>query len=449
MNFHVFVSRSKWASCLSVVTAALALLSAGTAAAWALPSGEWVGGIIEAHGVWVALPAVLIGGLALNLTPCVYPMIPVTVAFFSAQGAKTQAPLRRVITLSACYVLGLSLNYGLLGLLAAKTGSLFGGWLQQPAVLLLVALVILGLSLGMFGVYEFRLPAALTRHAGRAAGGYGGAFVMGAVVGLIAAPCVGPFVVSLLLLVSRMADPVTGFLVFFLLGIGMGLPYLVLGVAAHRLGRLPKAGAWLVWSKKLLGVVLWGMALYLVKPLVPDPLWWGLFGAVLILAGLYLGWLERTSDSSRWFLRVRRITGIALVGLAVVIWWPKPQLPGARVAWTPYRAAILEQAQRDGHPALVDVYADWCIPCVEMDHTTFRQPAVVEALAGVTTLRVDVTSDVSLEAEALLGRYQIYGAPTVLFFDRSGQERKDLRLEGFANSQELLRRIAEITRSPA
>ena len=170
----------------------------------------------------------------------------------------------------------------------------------------------------------------------------------------------------------------------------MGVPYVVLGMAAHRVGQLPKAGAWLVWSKRALGVVLLGVALFFLAPLLP-----------------------RSQTASP-------------------------------VAWAPYTAAALEQAQREQRPILIDIYADWCLPCVEMDHVTFRHPDVVAALASVTTLRVDATREVSPEAERLLARHHIYGAPTLLFFDRRGRERLELRLEGFAPPREFLERLEKI-----
>lgn len=405
---------------------------------------DWLSTIVAQHGLWLGLLATFVGGLALNLTPCVYPMIPVTLAFFSGQGTPPPAgPLRRTVALASCYVLGIALNYALLGFIAARTGAIFGSWLQQPAVLLGVAAVVVALSFSLFGLYDLRLPQVLTRRFGNASSGFGGAFVMGLVVGVIAAPCIGPFVLSLLLLVSQLANPLAGFLLFFMLGLGMGLPYVVLGVTAHRIVQLPKAGEWLLWSKKALGIVLWGLALYLLRPILPTPLLRWLVIGLLIGAGVYLGWLERTRGPGRWFVSVRRALGSVLVAGAVIVGWPHAPA-GPAVSWIPFSAAALEQAQQDGQPVLIDVYADWCIPCVEMDHVTFRNPRVVQALAAVRTLRVDATNEVSPDAQALLDRFRIYGVPATLFFDRTGHERKELRLVGFANVDEFLERLEQI-----
>lgn len=403
---------------------------------------HWLTDLVGRHGLWLGLPAVFLGGLALNLTPCVYPMIPVTLAFFSSQAAGS---VRRAAGLAACYVLGMSLCYAILGLLAATTGSLFGAWLQQPVVLAVIAAVIVALSLSMFGFYDLRLPPALMQRMGRASSGFWGAFVMGLLVGFIAAPCIGPFVLSLLLLVGRLGNPAAGFLLFFALGLGLGMPYVALGVAAHRVGRLPKAGSWLLWSKKVLGVVLLGLALYFLRPLLPERLVWIAAAGLLLGAGAYLGWLDPIHHQGRLFLRVRQAVGVALVLSAAVVAWPRPHPVSLTAGWTPYSAAALAQAQREQRPVLIDVYADWCIPCVEMDHVTFRHPDVARALSLVTTLRVDATREVSSEAQRLLEQYDVFGAPTALFFDRSGKEREDLRLSGFETPDAFLERLKRLT----
>ena len=214
----------------------------------------WLEETLRQRGPLLGLLAVFLGGLALNLTPCVYPLIPVTLAFFSGQAA---GRTNRVLRLALTYVLGLSISYALLGVIAARTGALLGSWLQKPVVLLAVAAVIVSLSLSMFGLYELRPPQILTRRFGHASAGFGGAFVMGLVVGLIAAPCVGPFLLGLLLFVSQLANPAMGFLIFLALGFGMGLPYVILALMVNRVNQLPKAGACSSGVKKRWGSCWW------------------------------------------------------------------------------------------------------------------------------------------------------------------------------------------------
>jgi len=160
---------------------------------------------------------------------------------------------------------------------------------------------------------------------------------------------------------------------------------------------------------------------------------------------VYLGWLERSRGRSRGFVWTRRVIGSALIGAALVVLWPKPQVD-ASVAWVPYSDAALERAQRDHQPAIVDVYADWCLPCVEMDHTTFRSPDVAKALSAFVTLRVDVTREVPAPSEGLIERYKIFGAPTILLFDHTGKERQELRVMGFMPPEEFLDHLTRIAK---
>ncbi len=388
--------------------------------------------------------AAFIGGLALNLTPCVYPMIPVTLAFFTQQA---RGSWQRVVRLAGVYILGISLSYAALGFVAAKTGALLGAWLQQPSVLVAVAGVILALSLSLFGFYDFRLPQVINRRLTKAWSGPWGAFFMGIVVGLVAAPCVGPFVLGLVLFVSHLAHPVQGFLLFFVMGLGMGLPYLVLATAAHRLGQLPRAGEWLIWSKKALGCVLLGLALYFLRPLFSSAVaGWSVTG-LLLGTGLYLGWLQQSQASNRVFLRIRQLVGSVLIGVAIAVAWPKAKLETQvheRIQWVSYTEAAFEQARSKHQPIIIDVYADWCLPCVEMDQVTFRHPDVVKALGFMQPFRIDATLGVSADAQALFDRYDIFGVPTLLLFDRFGKERSDLRLLGFEGPEYFLERLRHI-----
>ena len=404
-------------------------------------TSDWLASVVSHQHLAVSLLVVFVGGLALNLTPCVYPMIPITVAFFSGQATGSW---RRAGLLAGGYLLGLSVSYALLGLVAATTGKLLGSWLQQPAVLVGIALLLVGLSLGMFGLYELQPPPFITNRLGRSAAGLWGAVAMGAVVGLVAAPCIGPFVLGLILVVGQLANPLAGFALFFALGLGMGLPYLVLGIAANQVAKLPKAGAWLLWSKHAMGFMLWGLALYMTRPLLPGGVLKGAAVVLLAVAGVYLGWLGVRQGSRGIFRRIRWAVGAGLLVAATLV--ARPQQPAASpIPWKPYTAAALAQATREQRPAIVDIYADWCIPCVELDHVTFRHPDVVKALGNVATLRLDVTrDDISKDGEALLDRYRVIGVPTVLLFDTTGKERTDLRLEGFEGPKEFLRRLQHL-----
>src|SRR5262249_42619529 len=205
-----------------------------------------------------SLVSILIGvffaGLLLNTTPCVYPIIPVTIGFFVNQGASEGKPkITKTFLMATMYVLGMALTYSLLGVFAAKSGGLFGAALQNPIVLIALAAIMVALSLSMFGVYEFRLPEALNRLATsstRSTSGMLGAFVMGLTMGIVAAPCIGPFVLALLVEVGTKGSAAYGFMLFFVLALGLGLPYLVLGTFSGALKTLPRSGLWMVTVRK-------------------------------------------------------------------------------------------------------------------------------------------------------------------------------------------------------
>ena len=400
--------------------------------------------LITQKGLGVGLIAVFFGGLSLNLTPCVYPMIPVTLAFF---GGQSQGRTLGTLRLAAFYVLGIALSYAALGLLASRTGSLLGAWLQQPLVLAGIAAVILGLSLSMFGLYDLQPPRFITERLGQASAGIGGALAMGLLVGLVAAPCVGPFLISLLLVASQIDKPLVGFLLFFVLGLGMGMPYLALALVANKTRSLPRAGAWLVWSKKILGCILIGLALHFLRPLLDERM--ERAAAVLLLAGsgAYLGWIERSRGSGKGFAAARWLVGLSLLAASVAVAVPAPKestSAATRVQWTPFTRKALDAAIASGTPVIVDLYADWCIPCVELDHTTFRNPEVLTLLSRTASLRVDATRELSSDAQALVERYELMGVPTVLFIDRTGKEHPELRLNGFEPPERFLRRLQKL-----
>ncbi|MEO8036799.1 MAG: cytochrome c biogenesis protein CcdA, partial [Acidobacteriota bacterium] len=201
-----------------------------------------IGGTFASRGLPLTLLAIFILGLALNLTPCVYPLIPITIGYFSSQskGSRSQR-----IALSVAYVVGLAITYSALGVFSALSGRLFGAWLQLPAVLIFFALLMLVMASSMFGAFEITVPHFISdRSGGRA--GVAGALTMGLLIGIVAAPCVGPFVISLIALVSQLASPTLGFLMFFVLALGLGLPYLILGVFSSGLSELPRSGMWMV-----------------------------------------------------------------------------------------------------------------------------------------------------------------------------------------------------------
>jgi len=409
-------------------------------------AGGRLGAVVAERGLLFAFLVVFIWGLALNLTPCVYPLIPITVGYF---GGQTGGRTSRTLFLAALYVLGMAVMYSTLGLVAALTGSILGSALQNPLVVGVVALVLVLLALSMFGLYEIRIPARLSGVAGTAKQGVIGAFLMGLTVGIVAAPCIGPFVLALLTFVGESGNPALGFSLFFTLAVGLGLPLLFLAVLSGSITRLPRSGEWMDWVKKLFGVILIAMAVFFLQPHIGDVAYFAVMGVLLVCGGLYLGFIRKTRTASLFFRAFKRFIGIAapLLGLYLIL-APGHIIargtPEGGIAWKPFDGKLVERAKADQQFVLIDFSADWCLPCKELDHRTFSHQEVVDAAADVVTLRADLTQTASPEVARLRKEFAIKGVPTVVFLDKNGKEREDLRVFGFVDKDDFLGRIQRL-----
>jgi thiol:disulfide interchange protein DsbD len=271
---------------------------------------------------------------------------------------------------------------------------------------------------------------------------------MGLTMGLVAAPCIGPVVLGLLIYVGSERSIAKGFALFFTMGLGMGLPYVALASAAGSLSLLPRAGEWLRWMNRFFGVLLLGMALYFVSPLLSGEALRILVPVYVGLAGLYLGFLEPSARSLRGFTLGRRAVGACAV---VVAMWLA--IPGGAstdgIRWEPLSLNALDRAVAARRPALVEFGADWCMPCVEMEHSTFVDPAVTNAVRSFSTLQADVTETNPVN-DYLLSQFQVVGVPTIIVYDASGREVE--RSVGFIDAKRLvamLGRAIDTARRPA
>jgi thioredoxin:protein disulfide reductase len=390
------------------------------------------------EGLWLTLAALFLAGLALNLTPCIYPLIPITVSYF---GGRTGGHIGGVIFHASLYILGLATTNAALGLSAALSGELLGSALQNPLVLLLVALILIVLASSFFGLWEFRLPAALTKAASRNYGGFLGSLFMGLTLGIVAAPCIGPFLLGLLAYVGQKGDPFLGFIYFFVMSLGLGLPLALLALFSGAIRKLPLSGDWMLWVRKAMGWVLVGMAAYLLGPVFQGPaIKSGVIAMVALAAAVHLAWMDRTGLARRGFILFKRCMGIVLVIGAALFFIGGIAIEG--IHWSPYDREAIHKAAGAGRPVILDFYADWCGPCVAMDKDVFRDPEVVRLSKQFTTLRVDLTARHSSHQE-VLSRYQIRGVPTVVFLDRQGLEVRDLRLEELVDRKAFLKRMKE------
>ena len=386
------------------------------------------------------LAGVLVGGMALNLTPCIYPLIPITVSYF---GGRSETVQGNKVLHGTVYILGLSVTNSILGVIAALTGGLVGAVLQNSIVLAAIAAILLIFALSLFGFWEIRLPTRLNLLAARTYGGYGGSLFMGLTLGIIAAPCIGPFVVGLLSWIAAIGEIWFGFTVFFVLSVGMGLPLFFLALFSSNLDRLPRSGEWMIWIKKLMGWILVVMAIYFIKPLLAEP--WGVifFSFTATAAGLHLGWLEKSGALAPSFQRFRQLVGIGCIAAALFISTSYlTRAPG--IDWASHVDGVdsmLTQAREKGKPAIIEFSAAWCAPCRELEATTFRHPEVRARARQMVMIKIDLSSGADEVARKLLQKYQVKGVPTVIFLDSEGRERGDLRLVDYLPADEFLQRM--------
>lgn len=399
-------------------------------------SDNSISNMLENNGLFLGLLFVFIGGLALNLTPCVYPLIPITIGFF---GGQSEGKTIRLFGMGLLFVVGMAVTYSVIGVVTALSGAVFGSLLQNPIVIIIIALIFLILSLSMFGLYEFQLPNSWVAKAGGAKGGFYGAFFMGLTMGIVAAPCIGPFVLGLVTYVAAKADPYLGFLMFFVLALGLGFPYLLLAIFSGKIKKLPRAGEWMDGVKHIFGFILIGMALYFIVPLIPKSFSGYVLPIFMIITAVYLLVFDKLGNSVKGFKNFKIVFSILLMALAVYNLLPSAD--NNSIDWQEYSESKLSDSIGQT-PVIIDFYADWCIPCKELDAITFSDAKVIEESRKFLSLKADMTKSLSPEVESLRNKFKIVGVPTVLILDSNGNEIN--RITGFVNAEEFINIIKSI-----
>jgi thiol:disulfide interchange protein DsbD len=436
---------------------------------WLLPTGPSAGldaaRFLESGSFALGAAVVFAGGLLTAMTPCVYPLIPITVSVFGARRAEGRG---KALVLTSSYIVGMGVVFSGLGVLAAKTGQAFGSMLGSPVVVTGLAVFLLLLATSMFGAFELALPQGLQQRLNSVGGsGVTGAFLMGSVSGFLAAPCTGPVLTGLLAFVAKSQSTVLGAALLFIYALGIGVPFFLIGVFTVR---LPRGGVWMEWVKSVLGIVLVALAISYLKDGFPA-LGGAVKGlaeqlgrhpgtaiaAVLALLGVLLGAIHLSfKEGARDF--TLKGFGVALVVVALVLrggamdaksagalwvslgWVAPPKaptfewhsvLPAKGDGFSPESfEQVLTRAKSEGRPVMIDFFAEWCAACKELDRETYPSLEVIEESGRFVNVKVDATqSDDALDA--LMERFGVEGLPTVAFVSSNGEVLRDPRVTGF------------------
>ncbi|MFC0251511.1 protein-disulfide reductase DsbD [Massilia consociata] len=399
------------------------------------------------------VPAFVLLGLGLAFTPCVLPMVPILSSIIVGEGKQVRRS--RGFILSATYSLGMAIVYTALGVAAGLAGEGLAAALQNPWMLGAFALLIVAMAMSMFGFYELQLPSGLQSRlanaSGRQSGGkLAGVFAMGAISALIVGPCVAAPLAGALVYISQTRDVVVGGAALFAMAIGMSIPLLLVGVSAGSL--LPRAGAWMESVKRLFGVLMLAMALWLVSPVLPPVAQMLGWSALLLGYGFYLmrthrHWAAMAAGAAFAVLGATQLVGVASGGR-------DPLAPLAHLGGAPHQELAFkriktvddldrELAASAGKTVMLDFYADWCVSCKEMERFTFVDPAVQARLADTVLLQVDVTANDAAD-KAMLKRFGLFGPPGIILFDREGKEIPDSRVIGYQDAKKFLNSLAKL-----
>jgi thiol:disulfide interchange protein DsbD len=447
---------------------------------------EWdadkITSFIERRGMFLFLLLIFGFGLLMSLSPCIYPMIPITLAVIGAQ-RKEGTGLVQGLGLSLTYAVGMALVYAIIGYVSATIFSGIIAFLQSAVVMVPIALLLIVLSFSMFGAYTLQAPAWLQNKLGGPGGGNRsglvGVFLMGMVAGLIASPCVGPFLGGLLLALSTTGNALLAFIALFIFGMGMSVLLIAVGTFPALLGSLPQSGGWMETVNRAMGLLLVAMAFYFLRPgsVLPETVFWPLLGTVTVIVAVFMGAFDKQDAMAGWWDRTRKGLGLVafLAGLYFLVGSfvqhgfmmpsplasmntgghgatvpvtvvapssadtgaatpaeqePAPEPLPAKVPWTIIKTgedvqAFLDEARAtavaEGKPVMIDFWATWCVYCKKLDKDVWNQPPVIEESLRFVNIKIDATAPDDEEMTAIKEEFKVPGLPRVIFIDSRGK----------------------------
>ncbi len=438
---------------------------AATEAPTELSETDEISEVFKTGSILTILAAFFGFGLFLAMTPCVFPMIPILSSIIVSQGEGMTA--KRGFFLSVVYVLAMSVAYTLAGVLAGLFGANIQAALQDPLVLSAFALIFVALAFSMFGFFEIGIPHAwqtrLSKHSGKAGekGGVIGVAIMGFLSALIVGPCIAPPLAGALIYIGQSGDALLGGAALFIMSLGMGVPLLIVGMGAGKF--MPRPGGWMTTVSRVFGVMMLAIAIWMLSRVLPEWTSMLLWAFLLIMSSIYLGALERLREDQHGFNAL--VKGIGVIFLIYGTFLFYGALTGATNPLNPLEKVNLhvssqnvsgasaqatfvkirsipelnaELSKAKGKRVLVDFYADWCTSCKELEHVTFKDPAVMAKMGEFVLIQADVTKNGDQEKE-LTKKFGLYGPPAILFFDESGQKIAGKDIIGYKPPEEFLK----------
>ena len=436
----------------------LAALSAPTESTENTSEQHQLADMLKGDNIWLTLLAFFVGGLLLSFTPCVFPMYPILTGIIVGQGDKLST--KKAFRLSFFYVQGMAITYTLLGIVVALAGAQFQAMFQHPAVLIGLSVLFIFLALSMFGLFNLALPSSWQNKLNNISnsqkgGSYFGVVVMGAISGLVASPCTTAPLTGALLYISQSGDIRLGASALYALSLGMGIPLLVLGSSGGKL--LPKAGTWMTVIKNVFGLLLLAVPIFLMERFLPEIATEAMWAILVLSSAGYFYTVNQQTQNNFWF-------GVRSIVIFMMFFWGASQAyqiatPSQQVASTYQQTeqqhfnkvktlnellTEVEKANSQGKTVMVDLYADWCIACKEFEEYTFNDSKVQKALSNSLLIQIDMSDFDSIDNAEFAKKYQVLGLPSILFFNKQGNELTQQRVTGFMGAEEFTEHLNKI-----